>query len=84
MGARQLVVHEALETIVCPGRRACSLTPRTTVRSSSLAGAEISTFCAPADRWAAASSRRVNSPVDSTTISTPASDQGRLAGSRSA
>src|SRR4051794_9130901 len=42
------------------------------------------TFFAPASRCLAASSRFVNSPVDSITTSAPASLQGRFAGSRSA
>src|SRR5215207_11414917 len=41
------------------------------------------TFCAPAARCLAASSRLVNRPVDSITTSAPRSPQGRAAGSRS-
>src|SRR5438132_1419880 len=52
--------------------------------SSPLAGALTTTFCAPASMCFWASSRLVNSPVDSITISAPSSFQGRLAGSRSA
>src|SRR3954447_19277261 len=48
IGARQLVVHDALEMIVClAGSYRCSLTPKTIVRSSFLAGAEMMTFFAP-------------------------------------
>src|SRR5947208_1452655 len=54
------------------------------VMSSPLAGALITTFWAPASMCFEALSRSVNSPVDSTTISTPSSFHGRLAGSRSA
>ena len=52
--------------------------------SSSLAGAEMMTFFAPASRCARAAGPLVNRPVDSITMSTPRSRQGRLAGSRSA
>ena len=55
-----------------------------TVTSGSFAGAEMITFLAPASRCLAASSRLVNSPVDSITTSTPRSPQGSAAGSRSA
>ena len=45
MVAKQLVVHEALEIILWLALSyRCSLTPRTTVRSSPRAGAEITTF----------------------------------------
>jgi hypothetical protein len=47
-GARQFVVQEAFETTVYSGFSLSSLTPYTTVRSASLAGAEIRTFFAPA------------------------------------
>ena len=60
------------------------LTPSTTVVSGLVAGAEMSTFLAPASRCLAAFSRSVNSPVDSITTSAPSSDHGRSAGSRSA
>ena len=56
----------------------------TTVKSSSLAGAEMMTFFAPASRWLRASGPLVKRPVDSITMSTPRSFQGSLAGSRSA
>ena len=52
--------------------------------SSSLAGAEMMTFFAPASRWARAVGPVVNRPVDSITTSTPRSRHGSLAGSRSA
>src|SRR5689334_3550801 len=84
-GARQLVVHDALEMIWCvAGSYFSSLTPRTTVMSGPLAGAVITTFLAPASRCLAAASRLVNSPVDSTTTSTPRSFHGSSAGSRTA
>ena len=52
--------------------------------SSPLAGAEMMTFLAPALRWALAFSASVKRPVDSMTMSTPRSFQGRAAGSFSA
>ena len=84
-GARQLVVHEALERMLClAGSYDFSLTPITTVRSSFLAGAEMMTLRAPAAMCALAFSASVNRPVDSTTMSTPRSPHGSLPGSRSA
>ncbi len=61
-----------------------SLTPITTVMSSPVAGAEITTFFAPASRCLAAASRLVKIPVDSITTSTPRSFHGNVAGSRTA
>src|SRR3954451_5731353 len=52
--------------------------------SGSVAGAEITTFFAPASRCLAASSRLVKKPVDSSTTSAPRSLHGSAAGSRSA
>ena len=51
--------------------------------SGSVAGAEITTFLAPASRCFWAASRFVNSPVDSIATSTPSSLHGRSAGSLS-
>src|SRR5205814_2164974 len=51
--------------------------------SGSVAGAEMTTFFAPAWRCFSASGRLVKSPVDSIATSTPRSAQGRSAGSRS-
>src|SRR4051812_7207184 len=83
-GARQFVVHDALEMTSCLSLSYwSSLTPSTIVRSGSVAGAEITTFFAPASRCFAASSRLVKKPVDSSTTSTPRSLHGRFAGSRS-
>src|SRR5690349_11161118 len=85
IGATQFVVQEALEMIVCAsGSYLSSLTPITIVMSSSLAGAEMMTFFAPASMCARALGPAVNSPVDSITTSTPRSPHGSLAGSRSA
>ena len=48
IGARQFVVHDALEMMWCvAGSYLSSLTPMTTVMSSPLAGAEMMTFFAP-------------------------------------
>src|SRR3954470_6505498 len=48
IGARQLVVQDAFEMIVCAAPSYFSwLTPSTTVMSSFLAGAEMMTFLAP-------------------------------------
>ncbi len=85
IGATQFVVQEALDSTWCAsGSYASSLTPITIVMSSSLAGAEMMTFFAPASRWALAVDPVVNRPVDSITTSTPSSRHGSLAGSRSA
>ena len=84
-GARQLVVQEALEMMSCLAvSYISSLTPRQTVMSGSLAGAEMMTFFAPASRCLAAAARSVKSPVDSITTSTPSSPHGSSAGSLSA
>ena len=48
------------------------------------AGAEMMTFLAPAVRWAPAFSLSVKRPVHSSTMSTPRSFHGSLAGSFSA
>lgn len=85
IGATQLVVQEALEMTWCLAASYLSLlTPITIVMSSSLAGAEIRTFLAPAWMCFWASAFLVKMPVDSMTMSAPSSAQGRLAGSRSA
>ena len=47
-GATQLVVHDAAEIIVSVPSKISWLTPYTTVLQSPLAGAEITTFLAPA------------------------------------
>ena len=86
IGARQLVVHEALEITVCAaGSYVVWLTPITTVTSSFFAGAEMITFFAPPEStWARALVASVKKPVDSTTTSAPMSAHFRAAGSRSA
>ena len=58
-GARQFVVQLALLMMWCAaGSYLSSLTPRTIVMSSPLAGALMMTFLAPASMWARALSRR--------------------------
>src|SRR3954451_22138940 len=85
IGATQFVVHEALEMIACfsPSYWS-SFTPSTSVMSGSVAGAEMTTFFAPASRCFCAPSRPVKNPVDSITTSTSRSRHGMFAGSRSA
>src|SRR6185437_14695161 len=56
----------------------------TMVTSSSVAGAEMMTFLAPASRCLRASAALVKKPVDSITTSTPSAPQGRLAAPLSA
>ena len=48
IGAKQLVVQDAAETIVSSGFNVSSFTPNTIVGRSLPAGAEITTFFAPA------------------------------------
>ena len=85
IGAKQLVVHEALEIILSvAGSYLSSFTPMTIVMSSPLAGAEMITFLAPAVMCFPADCASVKIPVDSTTISAPIFPHGRSAGSRSA
>src|SRR5690606_3835060 len=81
-GARQFVVHDALEMMASP-LYVPWFTPNTNMGVSSLEGADRMTFFAPASRcfWAEALSR--NRPVDSITTSAPTSFHFRLAGSRS-
>ena len=82
-GARQLVVHEALETMLCAGVRIESLTPSTMIAStSSLGGTVRMTFFAPARRWGSSLARSRRTPVASITTSAPVAAHGRSAGSR--
>ena len=67
IGARQFVVHDALEMMFWLPSYMSSLTPSTMVMSSSVAGAEMITFFAPASRWPLAFVALVKMPVDSTT-----------------
>src|SRR5208283_3220171 len=82
-GVTQFVVQDAQDTTLCFfGSYLFRFTPGTMVISGFLAGAEINTFLAPPLKCMAATSRLVNSPVDSTTISTPTSRHGISPGSR--
>ena len=84
IGATQFVVHDAFEMMWCCSESYwSSLTPRTSVMSGSVAGAEMTTFSAPAARCWDAPSRSVKRPVDSMTTSTPMSFHGSAEGSRS-
>src|SRR5205809_7861929 len=81
-GARQFVVHEALETTLCfEGSYVLSFTPRTKVASGPSAGAEMITFFTGGRRCFLGSIPLVQRPVDSTTISAPTETQSIAAGS---
>src|SRR5438034_574820 len=81
-GTRQFVVHEAFERTWCfAGSYFWWFTPITIVMSSPLAGAEMTTFFAPAARCLSASGRSVNRPVLSSTRSTPNAFHGSFSGS---
>ena len=59
-GATQFVVHDSFETMwCCSASYWSSFTPRTTVKSGSVAGAEMITFFAPASMCFCAPSRLV-------------------------
>src|SRR5947208_12031892 len=79
MGARQLVVQLALDTILSfAGSKTSSFTPIQIVTSGSFAGALIKTRFAPALlKCSSALSRLVNNPVDSSTTSTSSFFHGR-------
>src|SRR5580704_11966369 len=84
-GARQFVVHDALEMMLSfAGSYLSSLTPITMVMSSPVAGAEIMTFLTEPRRCFLASSALVNLPVDSMTTCAPTDSQSSLDGSLSA
>src|ERR1035438_8551421 len=81
-GPRQLVVQLAFEMMLClAGSYAALLTPRTSVTSSFLAGAEIMTFLTEPLMCLEASLPSVKKPVDSMTISAPTLVQSSSAGS---
>src|SRR5690242_38841 len=81
-GARQFVVHDALEMILCfAGSYVFSLTPMQNVASPSFDGAEMMTVSTLLRRCREALSFEVKRPDDSTTISMPRSGQGISAGS---
>src|SRR5258707_6368072 len=82
---RQLVVQEALETMLCFfGSYWSWLIPKLTVTSGCFAGAEMITFLAPAERCFCAEARSVNRPLHSSTTSTFSAFHGSAAGSFSA
>src|ERR1700735_2410193 len=82
IGARQLVVQEAVDRIRAEGSMVWSLTPMTMVASSlSLAGAERITRSAPASMCFWSEALLVKNPVDSRATWHFRAFQGRLAGS---
>ena len=82
IGAKQFVVHEALDTILSSGFKSSSFTPRTIVASiSSFGGTVSNTFLAPAFRCLLRDSLSLKIPVDSITTSTFNSLHGSSAGS---
>src|SRR5258708_5565979 len=84
IGARQLVVQEALEIMLCfAGSYLSWLTPSTRVTSSFFAGAEMMTFFTVPRRCFLASSALVKCPVDSITTCAPTLSHGSAPGSRS-
>ena len=83
IGAKQLVVHEAFETISSPSYLS-KLTPQTNIGVSSLEGALNTTCLAPAVMCLRAVSSVRNKPVDSTTTSTSISFHFKSSGLRSA
>ncbi len=80
MGARQLVVQEALDTKVMSGVYLSRFTPHTNMGVSSLEGPVMTTFFAPPSMWPWAFSLVRNRPVASTTYSTPSWPQGSSEG----
>lgn len=75
-GARQFVVHDAFEMTFMSGLYSFRLTPTTIVLvSASLAGADMTTFLAPAWMCWLADSVVRNFPVASITYSAPAAAQ---------
>src|SRR3954467_8174864 len=83
IGARQLVVQLALEITSCFfGSYLSWLIPNASVKSWPLAGAEMITFFAPAAMCFCASTRLVNRPEHSSTMSQPCCLWGSSDGSR--
>src|SRR5690606_1192571 len=66
IGAKQLVVQDALDTILSEAFTSLWLTPMTNI-GASLLGAEITTFLAPASMCVCADSNVVKIPVQSAT-----------------
>merc|ERR1712061_901250 len=81
-GAKPLVVQEAQETACMDESYVSWFTPMTTVCESSLAGAENTTFFAPAFRCGCTFSVVKKTPVDSQTYSAPCFANGISAGTR--
>ena len=77
-------MHDPLEIILCSFFNSLLLTPCTTVKSTSFAGAEITTFLAPASICLPAETLSRKKPVHSKTTSAPSFPHGNLAGSLSA
>merc|ERR1719284_2280796 len=75
MGAKPFVVQEAQDTAVIEDSYVSWFTPITTVWESSLAGAENTTFLAPAFKCGCTFSVVRNTPVDSQTYSAPCSEK---------
>merc|ERR1740136_12859 len=82
-GARQLVVHEALESTLMSAVYDRWLTPITNMGASA-DGAEMMTFLAPPFRCADAFSITVKMPVDSQMMSAPSAPHGTSSGLRQA
>mmetsp|Transcript_28817 Transcript_28817/g.66194 ORF Transcript_28817/g.66194 Transcript_28817/m.66194 type:complete len:222 (-) Transcript_28817:213-878(-) len=78
-GARQLVVHEALERMLMSFLYSKWLTPMTNIGASA-EGAEMITFLAPPCKCIDAFSITVKMPVDSQTMSAPFSPHGTSVG----
>merc|ERR1719408_1020400 len=78
-GARQLVVHDALDSTVMSFVYLVWFTPMTNIGASA-EGAEMMTFLAPPPRCALAFSIVVKMPVDSQTMSAPLAPQGTSVG----
>src|SRR5680860_1436717 len=83
IGAKQLVVHEALDTMVSDAFTSLWLTPMTNMGASG-EGAEITTFLAPPSICFCAISKVLKIPVHSATISTPTASHLIFLGSLSA
>ena len=81
-GARQFVVQEALDIMVSSFLSNSWFTPITKVGMSSFAGAERTTFIAPAWMCFCSVSFVKNTPVQSITTSTSSDDQFKFSGSR--
>ena len=79
-----MVVHDPLEIILCVFFKSLLLTPCTKVKSTSLAGAEIITFFAPASICFPAEALSKKKPVHSKTTSAPIFPQVYFEGSLSA